>query len=75
MRTSSLTPWTSAEHSSEYVPWYLHSDAEVARLRIPLRDYVGISAANVVKTERLMREAAAGEYVEPEEDATAYAPR
>src|SRR5262245_33022620 len=68
-------PTETSEHSSEYVPWYLHDDAEVARLRIPLRDYVGISAANVEETERLAREAAAGDYQEPEEDAAEYAPQ
>ncbi|NUR07769.1 MAG: alpha-galactosidase [Nocardioidaceae bacterium] len=68
-------PTETSEHSSEYVPWYLHDDAEVVRLRIPLRDYVGISAANVEETERLAREAAAGDYQEPEEDAAEYAPQ
>jgi alpha-galactosidase len=68
-------PTETSEHSSEYVAWYLHDDAEVERLRIPLRDYVGISAANVEETERLVQEAEAGEYVEPEEEAAEYAPQ
>jgi alpha-galactosidase len=68
-------PTETSEHSSEYVPWYLHDDAEIDRLRIPVRDYVGISAANVQETERLVAEAATGEYVEPEEDAAEYAPQ
>ena len=68
-------PTETSEHSSEYVPWYLHDDAEVERLRIPLRDYVGISAANVEETQRLMEEARTGEYAEPEEDAAEYAPQ
>ena len=68
-------PTETSEHSSEYVPWYLHDDAEVERLRLPLRDYVGISAANVAETERLIGQAAAGEYAEPEEDAAEYAPQ
>jgi alpha-galactosidase len=68
-------PTETSEHSSEYVPWYLHDDAEIERLRLPIRDYVGISAANVEETERLMVEAKAGEYVEPEEDAAEYAPQ
>ena len=41
-------------------PWYLHDDAEIERLRLPIRDYVGISAANVAETERLIAEARAG---------------
>jgi alpha-galactosidase len=68
-------PTETSEHSSEYVPWYLHDDAEIERLRLPIRDYVGISAANVEETARLMAEASAGEYVEPEEDAAEYAPQ
>ena len=68
-------PTETSEHSSEYVPWYLHDDAEIERLRLPIRDYVGISAANLEETERLMVEARAGEYVEPEEDAAEYAPQ
>jgi alpha-galactosidase len=68
-------PTETSEHSSEYVAWYLHDDAEIARLRIPLRDYVGISAANVEETARLVEQAEAGEYVEPEEGDAEYAPQ
>jgi alpha-galactosidase len=68
-------PTETSEHSSEYVPWYLHDDAEIERLRLPLRDYVGISAGNAEEVERLMAEASSGEYVEPEEDAAEYAPQ
>jgi alpha-galactosidase len=68
-------PTETSEHSSEYVAWYLHDDAEIERLRIPLRDYVGISAANVEETARLVEEAEAGEYVEPEEEVAEYAPQ
>jgi alpha-galactosidase len=68
-------PTETSEHSSEYVAWYLHDDAEVQRLRIPLRDYVSISAANAAEVERLAVEAAKGAYAEPEEDAAEYAPQ
>src|SRR4051812_39898461 len=68
-------PTETSEHSSEYVPWYLHDEKEIERLRLPIRDYVGISAANVEETTRLIAEAATGEYVEPEEDAAEYAPQ
>ena len=68
-------PTETSEHSSEYVAWYLHDDREVERLRIPLRDYVAISAANVEETQRLEAQAAAGDYTEPEEDAAEYAPQ
>ena len=72
---SATTRPRPASTPREYVAWYLHDDAEIERLRIPLRDYVGISAANVEETARLVGEAAAGEYVEPEEDAAEYAPQ
>jgi alpha-galactosidase len=68
-------PTETSEHSSEYVPWYLHDDAEIERLRIPIRDYVAISAANACEIEELIPQAAAGDYVEPEEDAAEYAPQ
>ena len=29
-------PTETSEHSSEYVPWYLHDDREIERLRIPV---------------------------------------
>jgi alpha-galactosidase len=68
-------PTETSEHSSEYVPWYLPHDGEIERLRIPLRDHVRTSAANVEETERLIAQAGRGEYVEPDEDAVEYAPQ
>ena len=68
-------PTETSEHSSEYVPWYLHDDAEIERLRIPVDDYVGISAANVAEIEELEPLVAEGRYVEPEEEAAEYAPQ
>ena len=68
-------PTETSEHSSEYVPWYLRNPAEVERLRIPLRDYVGISAANVAEYERLRAEAARGHFEEPQQEAAEYAPQ
>ena len=68
-------PTETSEHSSEYVPWYLDRPAEVERLRIPLRDYVGISAANVGEYEALREQLARGEYVESDADAVEYAPQ
>ena len=40
-------PTETSEHSSEYVPWYLRSPAEIERLRIPVDDYLHISEANL----------------------------
>jgi alpha-galactosidase len=68
-------PTETSEHSAEYVPWYLHVDSEIERLRIPLRDYVGISAANAAEVERLENDLAADRYTEPEEEAAEYAPQ
>jgi len=68
-------PTETSEHSSEYVPWYLHDDTEIARLRIPVDDYVRISAGNVAEIEALETHVAEGRYVEPEEEAAEYAPQ
>jgi alpha-galactosidase len=64
----------TSEHSAEYVPWYLHDPAEIERLRIPVDDYVQISAANLAEVEALIPAVAAGRYTEPEEEAAEYAP-
>ena len=68
-------PTETSEHSSEYVPWYLDRPSEVERLRIPLRDYVGISAGHASEYEALREQLAAGVYVESESDAAEYAPQ
>src|SRR5690242_19776345 len=68
-------PTETSEHSSEYVPWYLHNPREIERLRIPIDDYLGISAANAAEIERLIPQVAAGRYSEPEEEAAEYAPQ
>lgn len=44
-------PTETSEHSSEYVPWFLRHDEEVERLRIPVGDYVDISAGNLAEYE------------------------
>jgi alpha-galactosidase len=68
-------PTETSEHSSEYVPWYLHDETEIARLRIPVDDYVGISAGNLAEIEELEPIVAEGRYVEPDEEAAEYAPQ
>jgi len=68
-------PTETSEHSSEYVPWYLHDDAEIERLRIPIDDYLKISADNAAEIEALIPQVEAGEYVEPAEEAAEYAPQ
>jgi alpha-galactosidase len=68
-------PTETSEHSSEYVAWYLHDEREIERLRIPVGDYLQISAGNAQEIEALIPQVARGEYVEPEEDAAEYAPQ
>lgn len=68
-------PTETSEHSSEYVPWYLHDDAEIARLRIPVGDYLGISAGNVAEYHAVRASMRAGEPLDVSRDATEYAPQ
>ncbi|MEV4284984.1 alpha-glucosidase/alpha-galactosidase [Nonomuraea bangladeshensis] len=44
-------PTETSEHSSEYVPWYLHHEDEIERLRIPVDAYLAISEENVRQYE------------------------
>lgn len=70
-------PTETSEHSSEYVPWYLHHDEEIARLRIPVGDYVQISEDNVRQYEAARATLTAGgelDLGDPEEVAE-YAPQ
>jgi alpha-galactosidase len=53
-------PTESSEHSAEYSPWYMRHDSEIERLRIPVADYVGRSAAGVEEYEAVKAELAAG---------------
>ncbi|MFJ6983714.1 MULTISPECIES: alpha-glucosidase/alpha-galactosidase [unclassified Streptomyces] len=40
-------PTETSEHSSEYVPWYLHHPEEIERLRLPVGAYLDISDENL----------------------------
>jgi alpha-galactosidase len=68
-------PTETSEHSSEYVAWYLHDDAEIERLRIPVGDYLRISAENLAEIDALESQVAEGSYAEPDEEAAEYAPQ
>jgi alpha-galactosidase len=68
-------PTETSEHSSEYVPWYLRSDAEIERLRIPVGDYLKISADNVTEYHDTRRALLAGEPLDLTREATEYAPQ
>jgi alpha-galactosidase len=67
-------PTETSEHSSEYVPWYLHHDAEVERLRIPVGDYKRISAGNLAEYEATKQQLTSEAPLETS-DATEYAPQ
>ena len=54
-------PTETSEHSSEYVPWYLHHDSEIERLRVPVGDYLDIVEENVAAYEQTRAALAAGE--------------
>ena len=51
-------PTETSEHSSEYVPWYLHHPDEIERLRINVGEYVSISEANLAEYHRVRAELA-----------------
>ncbi|GGV41666.1 alpha-glucosidase/alpha-galactosidase [Streptomyces longisporoflavus] len=54
-------PTETSEHSSEYVPWYLHHDSEIERLRLPVGAYLGIVDENVAAYHQTRDALAAGE--------------
>jgi alpha-galactosidase len=69
-------PTETSEHSSEYVPWYLHDDRELERLRIPVGAYLQISEENVETYHRTRDNLARGEEVSIDRsEATEYAPQ
>lgn len=67
-------PTETSEHSSEYVPWYLHHDSEVARLRLPVGAYLEIIEENAASYRRTRDALAAGEPL-PVEGTMEYAPQ
>jgi alpha-galactosidase len=68
-------PTETSEHSSEYVPWYLHHDSEIERLRIPVGDYLRISAGNVAEYHATRTSVLTGEPLDVSREATEYAPQ
>jgi alpha-galactosidase len=53
-------PTESSEHSAEYVPWFMHHDAEIERFRIPVDEYLRRSDENLDEYEEIKRELASG---------------
>ncbi|NUT38851.1 MAG: alpha-glucosidase/alpha-galactosidase [Thermoactinospora sp.] len=45
-------PTETSEHSAEYIPWLMHHDSEIERLRIPVGEYVRISEENLREYKR-----------------------
>ncbi|MCU7728588.1 alpha-glucosidase/alpha-galactosidase [Actinoplanes sp. KI2] len=68
-------PTETSEHSAEYLPWYLRHDEEIARLRIPVGDYLRISADNVAEYEATRAALHRGEPLDLTREATEYAPQ
>ena len=68
-------PTETSEHSSEYVPWYLHDPGEIDRLRINVGEYVSISAANLAEYARVRAELANTESLAIDTGSTEYAPQ
>jgi alpha-galactosidase len=68
-------PTETSEHSSEYVPWYLHHPSEVERLRLNVGEYVEISAENLAEYHRVREQLAGSHRLELRSEATEYAPQ
>jgi alpha-galactosidase len=59
-------PTESSEHFAEYVPWFMRDEGEIARLRIPVGEYITRSEENLGLYEEERRKLAAGEPFEIE---------
>jgi alpha-galactosidase len=68
-------PTETSEHSSEYLPWYLHHDREIERLRVPVDAYLGISEANVAEYEKTRTILDEGGSLDLHEEVAEYAPQ
>ncbi|HEY6567371.1 MAG TPA: alpha-galactosidase [Actinomycetota bacterium] len=54
-------PTESSEHSSEYVPWFLHLDDQVERFRCEIDEYIRRSDENLEEFAEIKRALDAGE--------------
>ena len=68
-------PTETSEHSSEYLSWFLRSDAQIERYRLEPLEYVGISRENLAELDRARKTLTAGGELELEEGASEYAPQ
>ncbi len=70
-------PTETSEHSSEYLSWFLRSDAQIERFRLEPMEYIRISEENVREFEEARQGLASGGDVilHDEGDAAEYAPQ
>ena len=59
-------PTESSEHSSEYVPWFLHLDDQVERFRAEIDEYVRRSDENLAEWSEMKAQLDAGAPIELE---------
>ncbi|MGV8846355.1 alpha-galactosidase [Tessaracoccus sp.] len=68
-------PTETSEHSSEYLSWFLRSEAQIERYRLQPLEYIGISRENLAELDRVRAVLAAGGSLELDEGASEYAPQ
>jgi alpha-galactosidase len=68
-------PTETSEHSAEYVPWYLHHDEEIARLRIPVGAYLTVSEDNLAAYAATRQAVGQGGPIDLDRATTEYAPQ
>jgi alpha-galactosidase len=59
-------PTESSEHNAEYVPWFLHDDAQVERFRVEIDEYLRRSEENLREWETIKKTLDAGGELELE---------
>lgn len=66
MRRVGYFPTESSEHSAEYVPWFMKSEAEIARLDIPVGEYIHRSEASLGEHAEMASALARGDRLDTE---------
>jgi alpha-galactosidase len=56
-------PTESSEHAAEYVPWFMRSDEEVERYRIPIDEYIRRSEGNLEEFARVKEQLERGDAI------------
>jgi alpha-galactosidase len=68
-------PTESSEHSSEYLPWFLHDDEQIERFRIWVAEYVSRSEDNLGEYAATKEALQTGAPLPLEEPSNEYAPQ